>query len=68
MYTPAIFILILGIVLLILNIVLFFGDYKETIAYPVRRKKLYLNGIIILSTIGMLVLGTIYIFMINNQL
>lgn len=68
MYTPAICILVIGVVLLILNVVIFFGDYKESIAYPIRRKKLYWNGAIIFSTIGMIVLGTIYIFMINNQL
>lgn len=68
MYTPAICVLLVGIFLFVLNVVIFLGDYKETVTYPERKNKLYINGAVTLSTIGMIVIGTIYIFMINNQL
>lgn len=68
MYVPAICLLVIGIVFLILNLILFFKDYKDTIVYPKKRKKLYANGLVLLATIGLIVLATVYLFMINNQL
>lgn len=68
MYVPAICLLALGIVFLILNLILFFRDYKDTIIDPKKRKKLYVNGVVLLSTISLIVLATVYLFMINNQL
>lgn len=68
MYTPAICLIILGVILLILNILLFFDEYKKTIGNPKKRKKLAINICVLVSTIGLIILGTIYLFMINNQL
>lgn len=68
MYTLAICLLIVGIVLFALNILLFFNDYKATITDPSKKKMLYVNGIIFLSSAGVVILSTVYIFMINNQL
>ncbi|HGF7960119.1 TPA: hypothetical protein QFC75_002421 [Enterococcus faecium] len=68
MYTSAICFLIVGIVLLALNILLFFNDYKATITVPSKKNMLYVNGIVLLSSLGVVVLSTVYIFMINNQL
>lgn len=68
MYTLAICFLIVGIVLLALNILLFFNDYKATITVPSEKNMLYVNGIVLLSSLGVVILSTVYIFMINNQL
>lgn len=68
MYTPAFCLLAIGTVLLILNIILFFNDYKETIASPNKKKMLYVNGILITFSCSIVILSTIYVFMINNQL
>ncbi|EGO2801368.1 MULTISPECIES: hypothetical protein [Enterococcus] len=69
MYTPAICLLVTGMILLILNSYLFFRDYKEQLSYPPQKKKnLYLNGVVLLETMGVIVLGVVYLFMINNQL
>ena len=68
MYMPAISILILGVSLLILNIVIFFDDYKVTIINPEKKKLLYANGVIISSSIGLIVLSIIYFLTINKQL
>lgn len=68
MYTSAICFLIVGIVLLLLNILLFFNDYKATLTMPSKKKILYTNGIVLLSSLGIVILSTIYIFMINSQL
>lgn len=68
MYTSAISLLGLGALLLILNILFFFNDYKETVVAPAKKKMLYVNGLVIFSSLGVIILSTIYIFMINNQL
>lgn len=68
MYTIAICLLIVGILLLGLNLLLFFNDYKETITVPSKKKMLYVNGIVLLASLGVVILSTVYIFMINNQL
>ncbi|EME3519420.1 hypothetical protein Q9910_002342 [Enterococcus faecium] len=69
MYTPAICLLVTGVILLIFNSYLFFRDYKEQLSYPSQKKKnLYLNGVVLLETMGVIVLGVVYLFMINNQL
>lgn len=68
MYVPAICLLVSGILFLTLNIILFFRDYKETFISQKKSKKLYLNGVVILSNIGLIVLAIIYLFMIDNQL
>lgn len=68
MYTLAICLLVVGIILLASNILLFFNDYKETITAPSKKKMLYVNGIVLLSSLGVVILSTVYIFMINNQL
>lgn len=68
MYTPAISILLVGIFLFIVNIIIFLGDYKETISYPKRKNKLYFNGFVVLFTIAMIVMSIVYIFTVNNQL
>ncbi|MBC9722694.1 MAG: hypothetical protein H9W82_15855 [Lactobacillus sp.] len=68
MYLLAICLLGIGILLLVLNILLFFNDYKETIKVSSKKKKLYVNGIVLLSSLGVVILSTVYIFMINSQL
>lgn len=68
MYTLAICLLIVGIVLLALNILLFFNDYKAAIMVPSKKKMLYVNGIVLLFSLGVVILSTVYIFMIANQL
>ena len=68
MYSLPICLLVVGILLLIVNSLLFFNDYKATLTNSMKKSRLYVNGIVLLSSVGVIVLSTVYIFMINNQL
>ena len=70
MYTSAIISMVVGIVFLILNILIFFNEYKYSINVPNENKKgkFFINGIILLSSLGVIIISTIYLFMIYDQL
>lgn len=68
MYSLPICLLIVGIILLVLNSLLFFSDYKATLTKSIKKSQLYVNGIVLLSSVGVIVLSIVYIFMINSQL
>lgn len=68
MYMPAVSIIIVGSVLFILNVLLFFRQYKENLTNPRRKRSLYINGILFISSIGVIALGITEFVIINNQL
>ncbi|HAP3574441.1 TPA: hypothetical protein IUD81_002679 [Enterococcus faecalis] len=68
MYNLPICLLVVGIVLLVLNSLLFFNDYKATLMKTLKKSRLYVNGVVLLSSVGVIILSVVYIFMINNQL
>ncbi|MBO1106623.1 hypothetical protein FQT01_15240 [Enterococcus faecalis] len=68
MYSLPICLLVVGILLLVLNSLLFFNDYKATLTNSLKKNRLYVNGFVLLSSVGVIVLSTVYIFMINSQL
>ncbi|MGL9915197.1 hypothetical protein IGI95_002668 [Enterococcus sp. DIV0784] len=68
MYNLPICLLVVGISLLVLNSLLFFNDYKTTFTKSIKKSYLYVNGIMLISSVGVIVLSIVYIFMINSQL
>lgn len=68
MYTTAISLLVIGTILLILNLFLFLKDFSKTILSSNLKSMLYVNGIVTLSSLGVIALSVYYIFLIYTQL
>lgn len=68
MYNLPICLLVVGTILLGLNSLLFFNDYKAILTKSIKKSQLYVNGLVLLSSVGVIILSIVYIFMINNQL
>lgn len=68
MYSLPICLLVVGTILLGLNSLLFFNDYKAILTKSIKKNQLYVNGLALLSSVGVIILSIVYIFMINNQL
>lgn len=68
MYSLPICLLVVGTILLGLNSLLFFNDYKATLTKSIKKNQLYMNGLALLSSVGVIILSIVYIFMTNSQL
>ncbi|ELA94247.1 hypothetical protein [Enterococcus faecium] len=68
MYTPAFCWLTVGGLFLIVNLVLFFQDYKQALTSPNEKKQLVINGLLLAFSLAIIVFSIIYLFLINNQL
>lgn len=68
MYSLPICLLAVGTILLGLNSLLFFNDYKATLTKSIKKNQLYVNGLALLSSVGVIILSIVYIFMTNSQL
>lgn len=66
-YTPM-FLILFGIVFLVLNIFLFLNDYRKVTLRQYKRKKLYVNWLALISSFVLAGIGTIYLFLIYDQL
>ena len=68
MYWQPILLFGIGGCLLIGNVLILLRDYKHNLIVEGRKNKLWINALVILLSIGIVVLGTIYLFIINQQL
>ncbi|MBF8807111.1 MAG: hypothetical protein IC227_00240 [Enterococcus lacertideformus] len=68
MYTLAIFIILMGIIFLCVNFVLFLNNYKKVIIGQVNKSIIYINVLLLMSSIFLLILGIVYYIVINQQL
>lgn len=68
MYWQPVLLMGIGGCLLIGNVFMLLRDYKYNLTVDGRKNKLWMNALVILSAIGIVVLGTIQLFIINQQL
>lgn len=68
MYYAPLFLIVLGIIFIVLNIFFFLNDYRKVTLRQFKREKLYVNWLALISSFVLTGIGTIYLFLIYDQL
>ncbi|MEY8446653.1 hypothetical protein [Enterococcus ratti] len=68
MYITPIFIIVSGILFLISAIYLFLDNYKKMIMRQINQSIIYINTIVLISSIVLIILGVVYFIVIKQQL
>lgn len=68
MYYIPLFLIVLGIIFIVLNIFFFLNDYRKVTQRQFKREKLYVNCLALISSFVLTGIGTIYLFLIYDQL
>lgn len=68
MPTVAMLIILSGVTFLFLNIYLFLDNYKKLVTGYTNKKNVYINILVIVSSMILIALGIVYLIIMNQQL